>query len=136
MLSNRSRDTDLELRVRSALHRAGYRYFKHRFPVQGLRCQADLVFPTLHLAVFFDGCFWHGCQQHPRTPSQNARNRDWWVAKLERNVARDRRNSAALEAAGWHVLRIWEHEPIAIAVARVAAAVEEVRAASPPSVER
>ncbi len=126
MQANRPRDTKLEVAFRSALHRAGMRYVKHRRPVPGLRCEPDILFPAIKLAVFFDGCFWHACPVHrtvrPRT------NAEWWDAKLQANVERDRKNDAALESAGWAVLRLWEHEPIDVAVSRVADCVAVLRA--------
>ena len=82
-----------------------------------LRCEADVVFPRERLAVFIDGCFWHGCPEHATRP---AANRDWWATKLDRNVERDAQNDLRLREAGWVVLRIWEHEGVADAVRRVA----------------
>jgi len=67
----------------------------------------DFVFRPGKLALFVDGCFWHGCPVHATAPMQNA---DFWSAKLARNVRRDGAQTRALEAAGWRVLRIWEHE--------------------------
>jgi len=117
MQSNRPKDTTLELRIRSALHRAGFRFRKNRRPVVGLRCEADIIFSAVRLAVFIDGCFWHGCPQHATRP---ATNRAWWAAKLDRNMERDRLNNDQLRAAGWTVCRIWEHEGTNPAVSRVA----------------
>lgn len=109
MRRNRSCDTKLELTVRSALHRSGLRFRK------GLRIQAgdvtvrpDIVFTRARLAVFLDGCFWHGCPEHGTKPRHN---KGYWTDKLRRNAARDERVTAALEGAGWTVLRLWEHEP-------------------------
>ena len=67
----------------------------------------DFVFRPAKVALFVDGCFWHGCPVHATAPTQNA---DFWSAKLTRNVRRDGAQTRALEAAGWRVLRIWEHE--------------------------
>jgi DNA mismatch endonuclease (patch repair protein) len=124
MKGNRAIDTAPERAVRSALHRAGFRYRKHAKPLAGLRCAADLVFRTERVAVFIDGCYWHRCPQHGTSPTTNS---DYWRAKLNRNVARDRRNDAALLQAGWLVVRAWEHEPASDVVARVARAVESRR---------
>ena len=110
------RDTTPELRLRSALHRAGYRYWVDRSPLPGIRSRADLVFPRQRVAVFVDGCFWHGCLNHGTMPKNN---REWWNHKLEANRARDERVSAALAAAGWTVVRIWEHEELDAALGRV-----------------
>jgi DNA mismatch endonuclease (patch repair protein) len=67
------------------------------------------MFSRVRLAVFVDGCFWHRCPEHGSDPRANGA---WWRKKLDDNVARDRRNDAALRAAGWTVLRAWEHEPV------------------------
>jgi DNA mismatch endonuclease (patch repair protein) len=67
----------------------------------------DFVFPKLRLAVFVDGCFWHGCPLHATQPRNNAA---FWRKKLTANQARDRKVNRALRAAGWRVWRIWEHE--------------------------
>ncbi len=107
MQSNKGRDNAMELAVRHELFRVGLRYFVHRRPLPGRRCQADIVFPRLRLAVFIDGCFWHGCPLHATRP---ALNKEWWAEKLDRNVARDRSGDSLLAAAGWRVLRFWEHE--------------------------
>lgn len=67
----------------------------------------DFVFPRYRLAVFVDGCFWHGCPSHSRTPSSN---QNFWKKKLEKNKIRDRLVGAELRKAGWRVVRIWQHE--------------------------
>lgn len=97
----------------------GVRYFVDRAPLKGIRRRADLVFPRRRVAVYVDGCFWHRCPQHATDPKNNA---EWWAAKLAANVARDRNTDAALAAAGWTVVRIWEHENPAEAADRVQAA--------------
>jgi DNA mismatch endonuclease, patch repair protein len=125
MRSNRSRDTIVELSFRSALHRAGLRFRKHRRPLSDVRCEADVLFPIERLAIFIDGCFWHGCPIHATRP---AINRDWWAAKLDGNLERDRVNTARLQEAGWTVHRIWEHENVEVAVRHV---VELVRHLNP-----
>jgi len=107
MVGNKGRDTQPETMVRSALHAMGLRFRKHARPLPGLRCTADIVFPRERIAVFIDGCFWHGCPQHGRVPGKNS---SYWSEKLERNAQRDRRNDQALDEAGWAVLRYWEHE--------------------------
>ncbi|WP_211340824.1 very short patch repair endonuclease [Xylanimonas allomyrinae] len=103
----RNRDTAAELAVRRELHRRGRRYFVQRAILPGRR-RPDIVFPRAKVAVFVDGCFWHSCPQHATRPKTNAA---WWAEKLARNVARDRQTDADLEAAGWRVVRVWEHEP-------------------------
>ena len=121
MQGNRSTDTAPEVRLRAALHRAGLRFFKHRRPEPKLTFRADIVFPAGRLAVFVDGCFWHSCPAHGTRPRAN---RDWWDAKLAHNRLRDERNDSDLRKAGWQVLRIWEHEPIDLAVGRVKTALD------------
>lgn len=108
MRGNRRKDTRPEIAVRSELHRRGLRFFKHRRPVYDLRCEADIVFPRARVAVFIDGCFWHGCPDHGTRPASNA---SYWNAKIDRNTARDRRNDEWLRSNGWHIVRGWEHEP-------------------------
>jgi DNA mismatch endonuclease (patch repair protein) len=107
MESTKRRDTGPELRLRRILHKRGFRYRVDISPVAGLRSRADLVFVRARLAVFIDGCFWHGCPEHATWPKANAA---WWRTKLEANRARDRRATEQLEAAGWSVARFWEHE--------------------------
>lgn len=107
MVGNRGADTKPERALRSALHARGLRFFKNRRPEPKIACRADIVFPSARLAVFVDGCFWHRCPLHGVSPRANS---DYWRAKLDRNVARDRRNDRALQAAGWKVIRVWEHE--------------------------
>ena len=67
----------------------------------------DFAFPKSKVALFVDGCFWHGCPAHLRMPSSNV---EYWQGKVARNVARDARVTAELEAEGWSVIRMWEHE--------------------------
>ena len=110
MQANRRTDTKPEVQLRSALHRAGYRFRKDmRVDTSELRVRPDIVFTRLRVAVFVDGCFWHVCPLHGREPTRN----EWyWTPKLRRNVERDRQSDAALGAAGWSVVRVWEHEPL------------------------
>ena len=72
-----------------------------------LRVKVDFVFRQVRFALFVDGCFWHGCPKHGTQP---AGNRSFWKKKFARNIARDRLVNRTLRLAGWHVLRIWEHE--------------------------
>ncbi len=116
MQGNRGSDTRPEVRLRSELHRRGLRFFKNRAPVPGVRCRADVVFPGPRVLVMVDGCFWHRCPEHGVQPSTNE---SYWRAKLDRNVERDRENEAAFEAAGWLVVRVWEHESPVIAAERI-----------------
>lgn len=116
MQGNRSRDTKPELALRSALHGVGLRFRKHQQPLPGRRLEVDIVFPKERVAVWMDGCIWHGCPDHGMRPS---RNTEYWASKIARNVARDRRNDALLEEAGWLVVRVWEHEEPVEAADRV-----------------
>jgi DNA mismatch endonuclease, patch repair protein len=120
MQGNRRADTAPEIALRRRLHAAGLRFRKdHRVEVEGARARADIVFPRRRVAVFVDGCYWHGCPDHCRMPARNA---DYWQAKIGRNRERDERVTAALSASGWRVVRVWEHEPVEAAVALVRAA--------------
>ncbi|WP_411091629.1 very short patch repair endonuclease [Streptomyces sp. 049-1] len=103
-----SRDTAPEVAVRRLLHASGMRY-RVNVPVPDMpRRTIDIVFPKTKVAVFLDGCFWHGCPQHATRPKANA---EWWRTKLEKNMARDSETTGHLAARGWTVLRFWEHEP-------------------------
>ncbi len=116
----RRRDTAPELRLRSLLHGRGLR-FRVDHTIQGLpRRRADIVFPRARVAVFVDGCFWHGCPEHCVQPKANA---DWWREKIAVNGRRDAETDAALTGLGWKVIRVWEHESPAVAAARIHAAV-------------
>ncbi len=106
MQRNRGRDTSPELAVRRLLHAAGLRYRVDFAPLGGRR-RADIVFTRKRIAVFIDGCFWHGCPIHATRPKANA---DYWGPKLDRNIERDLETTASLESAGWTVLRFWEHQ--------------------------
>ncbi len=103
-----SRDTAQEVAVRQLLFRWGLRY-RVNAKVPGMpRRTVDILFPGPKVAVFLDGCFWHGCPEHATSPKANA---DWWRAKLDRNVTRDLETTRHLVDSGWTVLRFWEHEP-------------------------
>ncbi|HEX7168853.1 MAG TPA: DNA mismatch endonuclease Vsr [Acidimicrobiales bacterium] len=126
MQSQRRADTAPELALRRAAHRLGLRYFVHRRPLPALRRSADLVFPTARVAVFVDGCFWHGCDDHGR---RTIRENTWyWPEKIASNRRRDDDTDARLRDAGWMPVRVWEHEEPAVAAARLARIVEERRA--------
>lgn len=124
MQSNRSRDTKPELALRSAVHALGLRYRVAAKPLVGLRRTADLVFPTAKVAVFLDGCFWHGCPEHHTVAAANAK---FWADKVSGNRARDRDTDARLEAAGWVSVRVWEHEDPVEAARRVEGVVRSRR---------
>ena len=115
MRRQRRRDTAPELALRSLLHRRGRR-FRVDFPLPTLRRRADIVFPRERVAVFVDGCFWHGCPAHATQPKQN---REWWEAKIVQNRLRDTDTDRRLEALGWTSVRVWEHENPGAAADRI-----------------
>ena len=119
MRSNRRRDTSPELAVRKRIHAAGLRYRVDFAPLGGRR-RADIVFTRKRIAVFIDGCYWHGCPQHATFPKRNS---DYWLPKLQRNIERDRDTDRLLREAGWIVLRFWEHEGPDDVARRIVAAV-------------
>jgi DNA mismatch endonuclease (patch repair protein) len=99
-----------ELMLRRELHRRGVRF---RVNLKELPGRPDIAFTRARIAVFVDGCFWHRCPEHGTLPKNN---REWWLAKLDRNVERDREKDTLLREAGWTVVHLWEHEdPIAAA---------------------
>ncbi len=117
MRGNRRRDTSPERRLRSALHSRGWR-FRVDLPVltESKRTRPDLAFTRKRVAVFVDGCFWHCCPEHGRPPLSNTA---YWGPKLARNAQRDQWDTERLQAAGWRVVRVWEHVPLEDAVADV-----------------
>lgn len=116
MARQRPRDTDTELALRRELHRLGLRYRVHRRPLPGVRRVADVVFGPSRVAVFVDGCFWHGCPEHATWPRSNA---EFWRNKIEGNRRRDADTNKRLTEAGWAAQRIWEHEDPAAAARRI-----------------
>lgn len=124
MRGNRSKNTRPELLLRSLLHRRGMRYRVDIRPIIDVRRRADLVFSGDRIAVFVDGCFWHGCPEHYRPATKNA---DFWREKINGNKARDAETNDTLAAAGWTVIRVWEHEDLAQAAAQIENAVRRKR---------
>ncbi|WP_159841831.1 very short patch repair endonuclease [Nocardia sp. CY41] len=122
MQSNRSRDTKPEMLVRRAVHAMGLRYRVAARPLLDQRFTADLVFTRARVAVFIDGCYWHGCPLHHRLPRQN---QDYWLKKIERNQDRDMRTDSMLKSAGWRSLRFWEHEDPSLVAATIAKTIGE-----------
>lgn len=121
MRSQSRRDTAPELELRRELWRRGLRGYRLDRPLPfDRRRGADLTWVGLKVAVLVDGCFWHGCPQHFRTPQSNT---EWWRTKISKNVERDRDTDRRLPAAGWQALRVWEHEPTDIAADLVEAVV-------------
>ena len=123
MQGNRSRDTKPELAVRSAVHRRGVRFRVSVRPEPELPRTADLVLRKSRVAVFVDGCYWHGCPEHRTQPATNP---EYWADKIARNIERDAETTDYLQQAGWMVLRFWEHEDPESVADRVQ---ESVRAA-------
>lgn len=116
------RDTPPEKEIRKRLFAKGLRY-RVDYPVLNEpRRRGDIVFPGSKVAVFVDGCFWHGCPVHGTWPKANA---DFWREKIETNRARDADTNRRLEALGWAVVRIWSHEDPEEAAERVVRVVEE-----------
>jgi DNA mismatch endonuclease (patch repair protein) len=117
MSRQRTRDTEPEMLLRRELHRRGLRY-RVDAALPGLpRRRADVLFTRARVAVFVDGCFWHGCPKHKTAPTTNGA---WWAAKLARNIERDLGTDAHLRSLGWTVLRVWEHEDMKHAATDIA----------------
>ncbi|PZF62696.1 very short patch repair endonuclease [Curtobacterium sp. MCBD17_013] len=124
MSSARRRDTKPEVDVRRVLHARGLRY-RVAYPVPGMaRRSIDIAFTKVMVAVFLDGCFWHGCPEHGTHPRANA---DWWATKLRRNKVRDAETDDVLSSAGWRVLRFWEHEDPRLVADRTCSVVKAPR---------
>ncbi|MET8566574.1 very short patch repair endonuclease [Streptomyces sp. NPDC004783] len=124
MQAIRSRDTTPERLIRSLVHARGLRYRVAARPLPDLRRTADLVFRPAKVAVFIDGCYWHGCPDHYVSPKTNV---GYWSDKVARNMARDRDTDERLQAAGWTVLRFWEHEAAEDCALKIAATVDRLR---------
>jgi DNA mismatch endonuclease (patch repair protein) len=125
MRANRRRDTGPEMQLRRIIHSRGLRYrCDLRFLVGGVAVRPDVVFTRRRVAVFVDGCFWHGCETHGRIPQVNT---GYWAPKLRRNMSRDAQQAAALRNAGWLVIRAWEHDDPATVADRVEQAVRNRR---------
>ena len=107
MQAAKPRDTAAELAIRLLLHRKGLRYRVDSKPLKDVNRRADIVFRSAKVAIFVDGCFWHGCPVHGTQAKANA---EFWRMKIERNQQRDAETTTQLEKAGWKVIRIWEHE--------------------------
>jgi DNA mismatch endonuclease (patch repair protein) len=106
MRGNRGRDTKPEVALRRELYRRGWRYRVHMRPEPHVAATADILFLRRGVAVFVDGCFWHGCPDHTRPVRSN---QTYWRKKIARNQERDLASSKLLEENGWQVVRVWEH---------------------------
>ncbi|MFJ6492362.1 very short patch repair endonuclease [Streptomyces californicus] len=124
MQAIRSRDTKPERLIRRLVHANGLRYRVAARPLPDLRRTADLVFRPAKVAVFIDGCYWHGCPEHYVSPKTNP---GYWSEKVARNIARDRDTDEQLTAAGWLVLRFWEHQSSDACALSIISAVRERR---------
>lgn len=120
----RARNTSPELALRKMLWKQGLRYQLHR-KIEGAR--PDMVFPRARVAIFIDGCFWHGCPDHYVRPRSRT---DFWANKLLTNVLRDRAQTVRLESQGWTILRYWEHDVACRADELVAEVIATVRSIS------
>jgi DNA mismatch endonuclease, patch repair protein len=109
----KNKNSSAELSFRSALYEKGLRFQLHR-RVEGVT--VDIVFPGPKVAVFVDGCFWHGCPDHATFPKSN---QDYWLPKLAENKERDERQSNRLRESGWDVIRVWEHEDPKLAAEKI-----------------
>jgi DNA mismatch endonuclease, patch repair protein len=109
----KQRDTAPEIALRSALFRLGLRYRVNVQPIRELHRRADIVFPRAKVAIYVQGCFWHGCPVHATWPKANAQ---FWREKIEANQRRDADTCQRLIEAGWLPIQVWEHEdPIEVA---------------------
>lgn len=133
MRGNKGRDTKPERRLRSAAHALGLRYRVGARPLPSVRRTADLVFVRAKVAVFLDGCFWHGCPDHHRPAKRNS---EFWTTKIEGNRERDKETNRLLAEAGWLAVRIWEHEDAVDAAEQVSAIVRKRRVRHNSRVER
>ncbi len=130
MAKVRQKETGAEVALRQEMHRIGLRYRVDYEVLRKPRRVADVAFPGRKIAVFVDGCFWHGCPEHATWPKQNA---EFWREKIEANRRRDADTNDRLRSLGWTVLRFWSHESpaeAAKAVARVVAKVDTEHRAS------
>ncbi len=106
MSTIRSRNTAPELRIKKLMQALNFRY-----QPKGIYGKPDFANRKEKIAVFIDGCFWHGCQIHYKTPTSNV---DFWKRKVSTNIKHDRKVSYVLRVEGWRVIRIWEHSITAL----------------------
>lgn len=117
MRSTPQRDTPAELRIRKLLYAKGLRYSIDARPLEDSPRRADILFRRAKIAVFVDGCFWHGCPKHGTWPKANE---EFWRAKLLANRERDANTNNRLRHRGWLVIRVWEHTNPVVAGTRIA----------------
>lgn len=130
MAKVRQKGTDAEIALRRELYRRGMRYRVDYEVLRKPRRVADVAFPGLKIAIFVDGCFWHGCPEHATWPKQNA---EFWRKKIETNRLRDADTNSRLLDVGWMVLRFWEHQSPTEATETVAQTVAMVKRRAPPA---
>lgn len=124
MARTRGKDNPRERELRSALHHQGLRFRIH-YAIPGTKRSIDIAFTRWRLAVFCDGCFWHGCPIHATTPKTN---QEWWKDKIATNKARDLDTDSRLASNGWTVLRIWEHVSVDDAVSLIRSQLQKINA--------
>lgn len=117
-------NTTAEMSIRRCLHAMGFRYRVDKVVLRSPRRKSDICFANLKIAIFIDGCFWHGCPRHGTMPK---RNRKFWRKKINTNRARDRDTTKRLRNCGWSVIRIWEHEDPSAAAERIAQVINQKR---------
>jgi DNA (cytosine-5)-methyltransferase 1 len=122
MKAQKTSGTSPECQLREKFDELGLSYELHARPMLKLRRSADFVFADAKVAVFVDGCFWHGCPTHTRSTKSNTK---WWAEKIQRNKERDADTNRRLRAGGWLIVRVWEHEPPVEAGVRIAGVVKE-----------
>ena len=126
MRANKGVDTRPELELRSLVHKAGLRYAINVRPEHEINRRADIVFRSAKVAIFVNGCFWHGCPKHYVLPKTNKR---FWIDKVKRNRERDEETKLLLRRRGWKVIILWEHEDFSRPAVRI---VREVRSRRRP----
>ncbi|HEX7351358.1 very short patch repair endonuclease [Brachybacterium sp.] len=132
MRANKRKDTSIELAIRRRLHASGLRYrVDHPADASDRRRRADIVFTRARIAIFIDGCFWHGCSEHYVEPRANS---EYWRPKIARNRERDLDSTRRLQEAGWKVMRFWEHEDPDLVAAEISTAVRSRDEKKSPSV--
>lgn len=124
MAAVRRYGTSAELDLRRALHARGLRFRVDRAVLRDRRRRVDIVFGPARVAVFVDGCFWHGCPEHGTQP---ASNRPFWRDKIAANQQRDRDTDRRLQGEGWLVVRVWEHDDPEASADRIAEIVRRRR---------
>jgi DNA mismatch endonuclease (patch repair protein) len=120
----RRANTNCEEEVFAAIRASGIR-LRRNIPIRDLRCTPDFLSVKYRLAIFVDGCFWHGCKTHGTTPKAN---REWWLEKIDSNRRRDRAIVKRLRIAGWTVARFWQHDTAASVAGRIALLMKECNA--------